>query len=312
VSVLEEIRRVTVPSLPPRDPYAMDPLGYSYGASSSLPLSSTTLKPNDSRPKLVAGARIGQPSLKIHSPYILNTLHAVVTHSWDELSGNKDSLKDGTFDFPFQDLVNHREELLGYKNNLDGLRSRHSEEYNKMCDQHIDQLLGYLYNNPMLPLGSFESDWSESIPMTSFSGAGFLLKPGSDVYVWENDSYNAYVIDSVLGGPDFTTDDSYTTRYLVSVWKLVFNGKSIIRARKEVKVPVFDNKRRITTLPIFPVRFQDSIDNGKQRQRLIERGRKYFRLCKKPAFQEYTGSGLKAGWKSVSQITLLRPSDSFR
>jgi hypothetical protein len=272
---------------------------------SSLPQSFKTPKLDDSRPKLVAGARIGHPSLKIHSPYILNTLHAVVTHSWDELSGNKDSLKRGTFDFPFRDLVNHREELLEYKNNLDGLRSRHSEEYNKMCDQHIDQLLGYLYNNPILPLGSFESDWSESIPMTSFSGAGFLLKPGSDVYVWENDNYNAYVIDNVLGGPEFARDDSYTTQYLVSVWKLAFDGKSIIRARKEVKVPVFDNKRRITTLPIFPVRFQDSIDNGKQRQRLIERGMKYFRLCKKPSFQEYTGSGLKAGWKSVSQISLL-------
>jgi hypothetical protein len=292
----------------------MDPPGYPYGPpspypplrmGSSLPQSFKTPKLDDSRPKLVAGARIGHPSLKIHSPYILNTLHAVVTHSWDELSGNKDSLKRGTFDFPFRDLVNHREELLGYKNNLDGLRSRHSEEYNKMCDQHIDQLLGYLYNNPILPLSSFESDWSESIPMTSFSGAGFLLKPGSDVYVWENDNYNAYVIDNVLGGPEFTRDDSYTTQYLVSVWKLAFDGKSIIRARKEVKVPVFDNKRRITTLPIFPVRFQDSIDNGKQRQRLIERGMKYFRLCKKPSFQEYTGSGLKAGWKSVSQVSLL-------
>jgi hypothetical protein len=56
-------------------------------------------------------------------------------------------------------------------------------------------------------------------------------------------------------------------------------------------------------LPLFPVQYHDNSNESATRDRLIGRGKKYFNYCKRPTFLEYTGSGLKAGWKSVSPST---------
>ncbi|KAH7131774.1 hypothetical protein B0J11DRAFT_576732, partial [Dendryphion nanum] len=239
----------------------------------------------------------------------MNTLQAVIKHLWKSASRNMSSFQDGVFEYPFWDLVNHKEELLMYKSDQDGLRSKHSPEYNEMCDQHIDKLIDYLYSHPKLPMKEFKSDWNETNPMTTFMGAGFLFKPGTDVYVEENNEYNAYVIDSVHGGIDHE-NESQIAPYTVYVWRLVFDGNIIRRGRKMVTIPVFDNRRPISTLPLYPVHFHDETDGGERRRNLIKRGEMYFRSCKKPTFLEYAGVGGKAGKKHYSNTRVVVEHDS--
>lgn len=67
VSVLEEIKRVTLPAASNRELYSPEPLGFPYAPSpygglpmgSTRPLPPTNPKPDDNRPKLTAGARVG-------------------------------------------------------------------------------------------------------------------------------------------------------------------------------------------------------------------------------------------------------------
>jgi hypothetical protein len=74
----------------------------------------------------------------------------------------------------------------------------------------------------------------------------------------------------------------------------------IVRKTRRVEVNVYDNSREVTALPLFPARFQDHIDGGRLREKLIARGKKYFQYSKCPSFLEYTGKGLKRGSRTVS------------
>jgi hypothetical protein len=247
-----------------------------------------------SQPKLSAGAEIGRSMLKVNSPYLLNTLQAVIKFSTRDIL----DLKNGAAVYPFRDLYYHKEDLLEYKAKEDGLRSKHSEEYNNICDKHIDQLVHYLYSQPDICFGELEADWARDVPLTNFPGVAFLLQPGSDVYVREHNRLNAYVIDHVEGGIEYSKPDSITP-YTVYAWKLVFDGSEIIRAKIVISVPIFDDKRRIMALPVFPARFHDRSDNGETKRRLISRGKKYLRYCRNPAFLEYKGTGMRQGRKKV-------------
>jgi hypothetical protein len=134
------------------------------------------------------------------------------------------------------------------------------------------------------------------------------MKPGSDVYVRENGQLNAYVVEEVLGGVEHSFGGlrvgSVSARnYLIRVWKLIYNGKVIRRKSVVIDVPVFDNERDVMSLPLFPTRFKDKMDEGVRRKQLIERGKKMFRFAKSPAFLEYTGVGLKSGGRKVSNYS---------
>ena len=127
------------------------------------------------------------------------------------------------------------------------------------------------------------------------------MKPGTDVYVREVDgSLNRYVFDRLNGG---TYRDSMnrktTTKYTAQVWNLVLDDKAIRQYTRHIDIPVFDDERQITELPVFPVLYQDQSDNGATLRALIDRGKKYFAYSKSPCFLQYNGRGLRAGSRLV-------------
>jgi hypothetical protein len=198
-------------------------------------------------------------------------------------------------------------ELQDYKTQICKSRTNHTEAYNAETDRHIDLLMEYLFKESNIKLKSLEASWEKKVPTTTFSGLLLLLKPGADVYVQENDQLNAYVIDSVSGGVDYSVPDNWSwklspTKYLIYVWNLVYDGKVIKRRVKAIDIPVFDGDREIRSLPLFPVKFQDKFDDGVRQQRLIDRGKKYFQYAKGPAFLEYSGLGLRPSWKKVRSL----------
>ncbi|KAI1086590.1 hypothetical protein F5B19DRAFT_501178 [Rostrohypoxylon terebratum] len=264
-------------------------------------------------PKLEDGDHIERKHLIIHSPLLVNALRSVMKYSSEGPSGDgTESLREGMFAYPYRDLFHHRQELLEFKSQTTGIRANHSEAYNAECDRHIDFLLEYLNNEPTVQVKAMEARWAKKVPTTTFAALWLLLEPGSDVYVLQDGQLNAYVVDSITGGVEhFHRGWSPKIRsYVIRLWNLVYNGKVITRRSREVVIPVFDDERDITSLPVFPTRFLDQLDGGLRRKQLIERGRKMALFAKGPAFLEYTGSGLRSGWKKYSRARVVVEHES--
>ncbi|PMD52866.1 P-loop containing nucleoside triphosphate hydrolase protein [Hyaloscypha bicolor E] len=274
-------------------------------------------KPTPNRgPKLEVGDRIGRTRLYIHSPFLLNALRAIIKYSSETLSGdNVDQLKEGVFPHPYGDLFYHKQELSDYRNDTTGLRSNHTLAYNEECNRHIDLLLKYLDREPNIQIKELEAKWAKKVPTTTFAGFWLLLKPGSDVYVRRNGQLNAYVVEEVLGGVEhffggLGVGSVRAQNYSIRVWNLKYDGKVVKRKSEVIDVPVFDNERDIISLPLFPTRFKDKMDDGVRRKQLIERGKKVFRFAKSPAFLEYTGVGLKPGWRKYNRTRVVVEHES--
>ncbi|KAI4863989.1 hypothetical protein F4820DRAFT_470922 [Hypoxylon rubiginosum] len=265
-------------------------------------------------PDLDARGYIKEKHVHIHSPFLMNALRAVMKYSSEAPSGDEnDTLKAGKFSYPYRDLFHHRQELSDYKKQTTGTRENHAQAYNAECDQHIDLLLHYLENEPTVQVKEVEARWAKKVPTTTFAGFWLLMKPGSDVYVREDGQLNAYVVDAVSGGVEHFYRGPWSTSiksYDVRLWNLVYDGKVIKRRSKNIEVPVFDSERNITTLPLFPIRFQDQVDGGLRCKQLIERGQKVFRFSKGPAFLEYTGTGLRPGWKKYNRARVVVEHES--
>jgi hypothetical protein len=180
------------------------------------------------------------------------------------------------------------------------LRARHSKEFNRQCDEHIDLLLGYLTSQPNEPVQEFKALLEQKTPVVTFATYWLLLKPGTDVYVRKDDgSLNAYEVHKVLGGISEENGKTVNSSYSVLVWNLAFDGTQISPAIRYLQISVFDNLRKVTSLPTFPVRFNDDTDNNTLREKLISRGKKYFEYSKRPSFLQYSGKGLRKGAKTV-------------
>lgn len=251
--------------------------------------------------------RIGETTLRIHSPYLLNIIKAVIEYSAEAPGRNWQGPNAGQYFTPYRDLYYHLPDLERYKLEPSKLRQDHSDEFNQKYDEHFDLLKAYLESQPNMPIVEARAQWTSKTPVTTFASYWLLLKPGTDVYVQEPDgSLNAYVVHQVTGGVYMEDGKRKTDPYTVYVWNLVFGGRHIFRRLRPLPVPVFDNEREIIELPVIPVSFIDFNDNGALKQRLIKRGKKYFQYSKGPCFLQYTGQGAKEGNKSVCQVISMR------
>lgn len=248
--------------------------------------------------------------LRIHSPMLLNALKAVIQfqnpaeeteEKFPVSSEIKTDLEGGVFVSPFRDLYYYKDELLEYKKGTTAPRAKHSEEYNRECDRHIDILVKYLYDQLSVHLREVESMWNRNVPMTTFSSIWLILKPGTMVYAPERDVINAYIIDAFSGGPRGSGFSTKIEAYSVQVWNLDFDGKALRRSSRKILIPVFDGERPINSLPLYPERFHED-EEGEQplREQLAERGRKFVAVIKSPMFQEYTGLSQLHGARVVS------------
>ena len=259
-------------------------------------------KKPSARSKLRKSDTVSEPTLKIHSPYLLNVLKSIIEYSAEKPTGGNQGLDAGIFVYPYMDLYLHLEELLEYKTGNSELRKKLSKAYNRFSDDHIDLLQSYLLSQTAVQYKEAKARSSRSTPLTTFGTLWLLMKPGTDVYVREADgSVNRYVLDKLTGGTDKDhTGEKITVKYTAQVWNLVLDEKAIRQFVREVDIELFDDERPIAELPVFPVQYLDNQDGGSRRQALIQRGRKYFAYSKKPCFLQYDGHGLKPGSRSVS------------
>jgi hypothetical protein len=181
------------------------------------------------------------------------------------------------------------------------VQETHDAEYSKTCQEDIDTLLDYLRQEPPIPVDQAELMWRHSTPKATFGSLWLLLKPGSDVYVKEHGHLVAYVLESCSGGPKWTSPESRASPYRAHVWNLNFNGEVLTRSVKEVIIPVFDGEREIRALPVFPMEFHaDEDPKNPLLQKLINRGKSFVEMVKKPTFREYSGPSRLQGIREVS------------
>lgn len=253
-------------------------------------------------PKLRQADFVGEPVLKIHSPYLLNILKSVIECSAELPMGDNKGLDAGLFMYPYMDLYLYLEDLLKYKTNDFELRKRHSQTFNRLADEHIDLLQSYLGSQSSVHYHEAKKRSSGSTPLTTFGTYWLLMKPGTDVYVREMDgSLNRYVLDRLSGGVGRDSKgNKVTLKYTALVWNLILDEKAIRQYPRLIDIQVFDDERMITELPVFPAQYHDKSDNGSTHRALIDRGQKYFAYSKKPCFLQYDGQGLKPGSRTVS------------
>ncbi|KAF1958093.1 P-loop containing nucleoside triphosphate hydrolase protein [Byssothecium circinans] len=247
--------------------------------------------------------RVKQTSLKIHSPYLMNILRAIIEFPANPPTGDQDDgIAGGLFNYPYKDLYYHIPQLEGYQRGSLDLRAQHSDEFNRSSDMHIDLLLHYLRSQDTIQFDNVVAKFRTTPATVPFANLWLLMKPGTDVYVREQDgSLAAYILDRFTGGINVTADTTTARQYSAIVWNLVFNGSHIIRKSRTVYVQIFDNDQDITTLSLFPTQYQDRKDEKKFRNELIARGSKYFEFSKGPRFLQYTGRGMKRGFRTYKR-----------
>ena len=234
--------------------------------------------------------------LRIHSQPLLNALRAVVSYASDDRSG--ESLEDGLFSYPYKLLYHNKNRLRAY---AEPGNPQHSAERNEQTGQHVEHLIKFLYIQPGVGLEEVEKNWNNAVPIVAFKDLWLLFRPGEDMYVKEHGNLNAYVLDSVTGPLPSESGKDYGVRsYTLQLWNLDFDGKSLGRSFKTVKIGYFQGSREISTLAVYPQLFQNdgSGDSGR-RSVLVQRGQHFVKLCKQPTLQEYSGRGVFHGVKQV-------------
>ncbi|KAJ5774987.1 ATPase AAA-type core [Penicillium paradoxum] len=255
---------------------------------------------------------IGYPILYIHSPILLNALHAIIEHQSipDQLprveynARNIESdLERGRFVYPFTDLHHYRGKLIQYREDVG---ETHDTEYTTTCKEHIDILVDYLNGLTVFGMRDVDLLWTNEVPKTTFASIWLLLKPGSDVFVQEQGKLNAYVIESVSGGVRWGYANERSLPYIVNVWNLNFDGQVLSRSVKEIDIPVFDGPRDITSLPLYPIQYHvDEDPEHSHRQQLVDRGKRFVRMVMIPTFQEYTGPSKLQGNRTFNQTRVV-------
>ncbi|KAI4954936.1 hypothetical protein J4E86_006246 [Alternaria arbusti] len=248
------------------------------------------------RAKLGPLDQVKEISLKINSSYLLNILKSVIEYASESPHGEEFGVGMGEFNYPYKDLYHHMDDLVRYRAGESYLRAQHPAAFNERADCHIDLILDYLSLQRDIPFEKYASARREKVSVTTFASCWLLLKPGTDVYVREEDGLmNAYIVHAVSGGVTQVDGKAINRDYEVSVWNLACDGTHAFPEVRHVRVPVFDNEREVKSLPVFPVEYNDNFDDGKLKQELTERGKRYLKYTSQPSFLQYSGRGLTKG-----------------
>ncbi|KAH7053225.1 P-loop containing nucleoside triphosphate hydrolase protein [Macrophomina phaseolina] len=273
--------------------------------------------------ELNRGDIVGQTSLHIHSNLLLNALRSVI--QFQSLQPLRQSasmmgfpseapnqltpepvtdLENGIFLYPFKDLFFHRDDLKRYKASQDISRLRHTNEYNRHCDEHIDILLEYLDTNPNVRVDVAEDMFKRGV--TTFKWVWLLLRPGAPVYVREGEGLLVTTDPTVLGFSRRSVEHSEPLEKAlnckVDLWNLDFNGRYLSRTTKTVQIPFFEGEKNISELSVFPT--SRSGDANLQAS-LIERGKKFVDILRRSAVQEYSGPSGRDGVKRYNSSRLI-------
>ncbi|KAL9072265.1 MAG: hypothetical protein Q9157_005175 [Trypethelium eluteriae] len=184
-----------------------------------------------------------------------------------------------------------REKVLTPSLDVDGSFSTFAtcdgcRNYVKDCNAHIDEVIRFLDNEENLHQERSErKSFDENL--VTYDQLPVLFRPGLEVYAWRAELLEAFVISSI--DPNYSGRDSERS-FQVTAWHVDFDGTELGRAEVKFYVKPFKGEQEITSLPCFPTAlYTDPADEIPIRRQLIERGRKFFEISKRPTYLEFTG-----------------------
>lgn len=243
------------------------------------------------------GIKFHTIKLSIASPAIMQALRSVVLY-YPNLVLRSDQL---SLESPFSAIAQHLDKLQEHRVELmksdsvgNGTVSVEFQKQNfppdhqsasTLCYQksaeHLGSLIDYLNNSYGDRIRTEKALNKQGL--CSFSMLWFILQPGTTVYVrTRRESLpSAMVIKSVETDPGIMfRNDSERSPYKLHLWYLDFDGRKVGRCLHEMELAQFDGEKKITSLEVFPSQFLDVSDQGETKAKVIERGRKWFRLLK--------------------------------
>ena len=221
------------------------------------------------------------PVLKILSPLLVNALNAVVNYYPDQSLDGTVTLKP-----PFKMLVHYRKELEEHKSQQP---SCHPPEDVEERNKHIDSALRFINTKMGTALEAEEARHAQDTPVATFELYWMLLRPGDNVYAVHDGILSPYIVKSVTGG---TWGVGRPSAYVVNVWNLNFNGRSLGRCSESFLIKPFDGERAITSISVYPERFHvDKPGQETMRQRMVKRGKRFVQLTKQ-TYCDYKGQTL--------------------
>ncbi|KAM0262910.1 hypothetical protein ACHAQJ_001503 [Trichoderma viride] len=229
------------------------------------------------------------PSMVIYSEHLINALRAVVRY-YPHFGLNGKTVH---INAPYRVLYHHRRELSEYRENQP---DAHSAEYAETTIKHIDTLLKFLDESLGVEINKEEELHKLETPMTTFEYFWLLLKPGDVIYAKRYDIWTPLVISSVnIGNRPHSNPESYK----INCWLLESNGAKVGRYMESYGVSPWQGEQAISTLSVIPAAFwkEDLAAHGglTMREKLIEEGKLYWELLKRPTYMEYDGLLVNSG-----------------
>ncbi|RFU76758.1 tob3 member of aaa-atpase family [Trichoderma arundinaceum] len=229
------------------------------------------------------------PHMVIYSEHLINALRAVVRY-YPHISLNGKTIQ---INAPYRVLYHHRRELSEYRDNQP---DAHSAEYAETTAKHIDVLLKYLDESLKDEISKEEELHKLETPMATFDYFWLLLKPGDVIYTKRYDIWTPLIISSVsIGSRVHATPESYR----INCWLLESNGTKVGRFMESYVVAPWPGEQAISSLSVIPAAFwkEDLAAQGglAMREKLIEEGKLYWELLKRPTYMEYDGLLVNSG-----------------
>ena len=121
-----------------------------------------------------------------------------------------------------------------------------------------------------------------------------LFRPGQEIY-WRAkfEHFTDIRQSGIIQRAEFDMIDIYGRHekdFSMHAWSLQYDGEFLGRNQDSITISPYQNEQPVTSLPVYPCYYSDSMDGGKTRRELIERGRLVFRLLKEmPGLKSYDG-----------------------
>ncbi|KAL9040175.1 MAG: hypothetical protein Q9214_004591 [Letrouitia sp. 1 TL-2023] len=179
---------------------------------------------------------------------------------------------------PYDLLIHHLDSLeeAGKDQDLEEESSRHLQSMLEYLKEYIIPRISH----PLHLLRRPE-------PVVKFKNLWLLFKPGSELY-WHRDTehlssivFSGIVLKTELIRPTKSErEDGKKDRWSVSFWILESDGTFLGRELIVRDILKFSGERQVTSLPVYPCTYFDSLDGGKTRQAVVERGKKAYQILR--------------------------------
>jgi hypothetical protein len=241
-------------------------------------------------------------SIDIFSRHLLKLIRSVVReYPGQTLKGDSIAVRA-----PFRVLAHHYKDLLALRDSrvsrpTDPIASDEEKKDFQKENEHLNILLNYFERHWVKDFAPVEARFLNA-GATSYDRLWLLFKPGTTVYARSGGKLAAYIFESyeenrredrgrvVPIGLEEVGVDYRRREWNATCWFLTYNGRRIVRTSHKFLIKEFPGEKDITSLPVFPSEYLDSLDGGRTKSKLTDLGEKYYKIVKEsPAHLEYFG-----------------------